>query len=517
MQPGNEAMYAYPAAEMVRTGEYLVPHYEHGHFLEKPPLTWWALAASYKLFGVSLSSARLPGAVAAVLTALMLGVWVRRRSGDLAGAIAAMVLLFTFKFGAFARTSPADTLLAFFVTVSVIALDWCARDEGANNLWCGAVAGVALAFSFGTKGPIGVVLPVGAVSAGLAMDRRWPVRPLARVASATLLFLALVAPWHWAMSERLGATFWKSFYWTHQVLRGSTRAFCAHIRPPTYYLGIFVAATFPWFAFLPASWKTRRNAAPYGWLLFGVLFFSCLTLKREVYLMPLFPALAAIVGEHLGSNVPRPSTRWIWRGAALLAACLFLLTVRAAPTLTQLAGATPAFIFEAAFELLVMAFLVAGSSSDSEVSTSIACLGLAVVFAAFLILEARLGRWDPMAKWGHRVRGHCGSGCAGVRLGVTYTSLDFYSGFEWHDSGSVEGVSRLIPETGWVIADSTHEADLRKHGSVQVIDRQLFLDENWGKILLRPGRVSTKWLSLMTFEPSERSLKQTSLNLGNSE
>ncbi|MCA1582273.1 MAG: glycosyltransferase family 39 protein [Acidobacteria bacterium] len=500
MQPGNEAMYAYPALEMLRTGDFLVPQYEHGAFLEKPPITWWVLAASYRLFGESLWAERIPGALAALLTAAILGLWVRRRSGDAAGAITALVLLFSFKFATFARTSPADTLLTLFVTSSVILLDRCARSDTANDVGSGLAAGFALALSFGVKGPIGVILPVGAVLTGLAIDRTRPMRPLARGTPALLIFVFLLAPWHWAMTVRFGAAFWESFYWKHQVLRGSTRAFCARIRPPTYYIGILGAATFPWFSFLPEAWKSRKRAAAYGWLLFGFLFLSCLALKREVYLMPVLPALAAIVGEHLGSQgASRSSTRWIWKGAAIVAGCLFLLSLRAGPALARLAGETPALVFEAAFAAVAAAFLIAGASSDRARSAGVASLGLAVVFGAFLLLESRLGRWDPMPRWGHFVRGRCGAGCAGFRIAVTYTSLDFYSRFEWHDSKTIQDVPRVLSR-GWVIADSSDETALGRLGSVRVVDRQPVLDENWARILLRPDTVTARSLSLMTFD-----------------
>ena len=82
LQRGNEPMYAAPPIWMLETGDYLVPHYEGGPFLQKPPLTWWILAASYKLLGVSVFAARLPSAIAALATVLLVGRWVKRRSGE---------------------------------------------------------------------------------------------------------------------------------------------------------------------------------------------------------------------------------------------------------------------------------------------------------------------------------------------------------------------------------------------------------------------------------------------------
>ena len=89
LQRGNEPMYAAPAIWMLETGGYLVPQYEGGPFLQEPPLTWWILAANYKLLGVSVFAARLPSALAALATTLLVGLWVKRRSGEKAGWLSA--------------------------------------------------------------------------------------------------------------------------------------------------------------------------------------------------------------------------------------------------------------------------------------------------------------------------------------------------------------------------------------------------------------------------------------------
>ena len=80
LQRGNEAMYASPPALMLENGDYLVPLYRGQHFLDKPILPFWVVAASYKLLGVSVFAERLPTAVAGLATALLLGLWIGRRA-----------------------------------------------------------------------------------------------------------------------------------------------------------------------------------------------------------------------------------------------------------------------------------------------------------------------------------------------------------------------------------------------------------------------------------------------------
>src|SRR5215470_1056073 len=76
MQTGNESMYTYPAIHMIESGDYLIPQFENGNFLEKPPLAWWLVAGSYKVLGVSVASGRVPGAIVSLATILAVYLWV---------------------------------------------------------------------------------------------------------------------------------------------------------------------------------------------------------------------------------------------------------------------------------------------------------------------------------------------------------------------------------------------------------------------------------------------------------
>ena len=60
----NEAFYAETPREMLESGDYLAPRFNHQLRPQKPPLTYWLVLASYNLFGVSEFAVRLPGALA---------------------------------------------------------------------------------------------------------------------------------------------------------------------------------------------------------------------------------------------------------------------------------------------------------------------------------------------------------------------------------------------------------------------------------------------------------------------
>jgi 4-amino-4-deoxy-L-arabinose transferase-like glycosyltransferase len=488
IQTGNEAMYTYPAMRMLETGDYLVPVYEHGPFLEKPPLTWWIIAASYRLFGVSIFAARLPGALAALATVGLIAAWARRRSGPEAALVAALALLYSFKFGAFVREAAADAFLALAVTAAMMALDRAARDEAASDTRLGALSGAALALGFYFKGLIGAVLPIGGVAVGLLLDRKRPVRAVRRSAAATAVFLALLAPWHWAMTERLGVTFWKSFYWDNQFLRGSTFLYTHHHRSPIYYIGVLALAAFPWIVFLPAAFGRRRgSSAPLGWFAFGFLFLSALAMKREVYIMPLLPAVALLVGECIASR-PR-SWRLAWGSAAGALAVAVVLWLRMLGPLPPLVGRDAAVWLGIGLLLLLAATVFAAFWRDRIAGAVAVAMGCALLFLGILTVEARLSRFDPIPTWGKRAYRECRD-CRGYIVQLNFTSLSQYCDFEWRDVASAGSVSlggRNRPAL--VILRSSEEASLaRLPVPVDILDRRPWIESSWVRLGLEPRR-----------------------------
>ena len=57
-----EARYALVAREMLESGDWIQPRLNHVRFYEKPPLTFWGVATSYRLFGFTEFASRLPSA-----------------------------------------------------------------------------------------------------------------------------------------------------------------------------------------------------------------------------------------------------------------------------------------------------------------------------------------------------------------------------------------------------------------------------------------------------------------------
>src|SRR5204863_4633487 len=64
----TEGQYAGAAREMIDSQQWLLPTNDGVPRLQKPPLLYWLIIVSYKIFGVNAAAARLPIALATVAT-----------------------------------------------------------------------------------------------------------------------------------------------------------------------------------------------------------------------------------------------------------------------------------------------------------------------------------------------------------------------------------------------------------------------------------------------------------------
>lgn len=506
LQRGNEAMYASPPALMLRNGDWLVPLYRGEHFLDKPILPIWVVAASYRILGVSVFAERLPAALAGLATCLLLGLWVGRRSGERAGALAALILAFSFLFVFTGMTFVADAFLTLAILAAAIVLDRACREEGSDLAW-GAASGAVLALAFYFKGLVGIVLPCGAVAATLLIDRRRPHRVFTRGAWALSVLLLLLAPYHWAMHRRLGREFWDVFYWRNQFLRGASRMYMRPHRGALYYVGVLAWGLFPWFLLVPVSILRRRpSSLPLGSLAFGLAFWSPLVMKREVYAVTLLPAAAALVAEGLSAAPGRArliGRRILWALAAAGAAAVCVFWLRASPFLVRAAG--PAVVWEvgAALGALAACLVACAAAPRSARAALLAALACGAVCLGARLADERFGRFDPLPEWGERARAECAAGCDAFVFGEDVTSLEFYSGFDW---APIIDPGREIPammkhRTALVLMRTSMEAALAELPyRWEVLDRCATYGSYSIDQLMGPRKGSAVMLSLVRIE-----------------
>jgi 4-amino-4-deoxy-L-arabinose transferase-like glycosyltransferase len=354
-----DAAQAQIARTMLATGDWVTPRLNGIAYLEKPPLKYWLIALSFWIFGVSDWAARLPiglGAVGLCWMTFRMGVWA---FGIRAGFYAGLVLATSIGLFLFTRVLIADVLLTLSIAVAMWsflrALD---PDEHHPRRWAMLLA-VGLASGFLFKGFIGLVFPLAAMGLYTVCTGQWRQRDFwQRLPPLTLglVVLGLASPWFIAATVANPPWFdvsmtsepgkYRGFFWffvfNEHVLRFLGRRYPRDYNtvPRLWFWCSHLIWFFPWSMFLPGVARLRLTLQPADragrmtllavlWIGFVMVFFS-LSTTQEYYSLPIYPAVAVLLGAALTYDgrfqlVARRLTSGIAALAALAASTLIVL------------------------------------------------------------------------------------------------------------------------------------------------------------------------------------------------
>jgi len=302
----DEARYAQIAIEMVESGDWIVPTLRGEPYLDKPPLLYWLTSVAYLQFGPSPWSARLPGAVAGLLTVLATYLLGRRLVGDRAAWTAGLVLLLSTGFVLAARFLIMDGLLTLFTTVGLLAVANGFRVQRHAKWWI--MAGVAAGLGVLVKGPVALVICVPPIVAVSWLANRDGLRRRDWIAFL-LPCLLIAVPWFClAMSRQ--TEFAGHFFWRHHIVRFWS-AF-NHQEPWWFYVPVIALGLFPGSLLLPtlgtylfgsiARHRSDRTEE-LGFLVVSgvwiVFFFSLSGCKLPTYVLPALPMFCLAIGKML--------------------------------------------------------------------------------------------------------------------------------------------------------------------------------------------------------------------------
>ena len=314
----DESRYAEVSRGMLERGDWVTPQLRGKPWLHKPPLFYWAAAASMWVLGETEAAARLPSAGAALGTCLFIGFLGARLFGSASGIRSAVVLASSLGMVLYGRAAIMDSLLTFTLTLGLGAYLLYATARPAH-IWL-AVAYASFGAAVLAKGPVGIVLPLLIIFLfELASHRRVLPKPRSLLTSAAS-FLAVVAPWHIAILNAQGWEYVESFLFQHNLDRFLTTIH-RHPGPFYYYLPILVVALVPWTAFIPrAVWSAFRNRDPRRvflllWIGVPLVFFSLASSKLPGYILPILPPLSLLAGTFWTdeSRTEELGARWLGR------------------------------------------------------------------------------------------------------------------------------------------------------------------------------------------------------------
>lgn len=320
----DEPVYAETAREMLQTGDFLSPRIFGAYWYDKPPMYYWLVALSQALFGFNEFAARFPAALMACLTSVMVYVSTTKLFNERAGFWSAAILTSCVQFFYLGKAAVTDTTLLFFMTGAVLSF-------AHKRYW---LMYVCMALATVTKGPIGIVFPGAIIFIYLVVVGQ--LREILRmhVIRGLLLYFLIASPWYYAMYTVHGMEFINTFLGFHNLTRFTTPE---HANRVTfwYYFPVVILGMFPWTGLLLQSIKAsisdsriddmRQLLLFHVWWGFVFIFFTVCQTKLVSYILPMFPALAVVVGWNISRMLAKMRHNTTFYSWMLGSGLMFLL------------------------------------------------------------------------------------------------------------------------------------------------------------------------------------------------
>ena len=337
----DEPRYAQVAREMLARHDLITPTLGGLPWFEKPPLLYWMMMASYRVFGVSEFSARLGPAVCGLLTALFVywiaasasspivreaSVQIEQQPRNELSRYSALAFLSSLGVIAFARAASFDIVITMTLTGAFACFfGWqvsyrtrSGSDGITANPSPARITPLLPAFYFFiglsllAKGLVGIVIPFGVIACYFLLRREWPQRKFVlSLFWGMPLALAVAGVWYGPMLARHGWTFVDQFIIQHHFARFATNKY-HHPAPFYFYLPVLALLALPWTGQLLAAFNSARRwnwrgDAPLdhlrvfalAWVVMPVVFFSLSGSKLTAYILPVMPAVALLSGDRM--------------------------------------------------------------------------------------------------------------------------------------------------------------------------------------------------------------------------
>jgi 4-amino-4-deoxy-L-arabinose transferase-like glycosyltransferase len=313
----GEPREALVAQAMVVTGNWISPPAYDGAVPSKPPFSHWLIAlASLPTGTVNEATARLPSALAFVLFSAAFFRFVARRTNNAVAFTSGVILLSCSEWFRAASTCRVDTILATSMAGSLLAFfAWWERGYRGIPI----IAILLTVCSALTKGPVGIVLPLGIFSFFCWLKAGFRARALLpitlRAVGVALPVVAIVSSWYVMGYLQRGDEFITKIWYENFERFTSSMQDEPHKHSALYLFGMLGLGVLPWticvcvtairhrartrpsLDAVAAWWRQLPELYQFSWLAtVSIVFFFCIpSSKRSVYLLPAYPFVALLI------------------------------------------------------------------------------------------------------------------------------------------------------------------------------------------------------------------------------
>ncbi|UCB57080.1 MAG: glycosyltransferase family 39 protein [Candidatus Omnitrophota bacterium] len=301
----DEGRYAEISREMLESGDWLTPRLNYIKHLDKPPITYWLIGSSFRLFGQNEFAGHLPLVILAFAGVLAVYSLAKETQGARTAFLSAIILISTLGYPALARVLSTDIILSSFCLFSYL---FFVRKKY-------FLFYLSLALGFMTKGPIILLLVLLPIFIFLIYTKQTYIFKEMRLVSGAVIFAVVGLPWFiYQILIHKGL----SYNWLMQqtVSRIATRG----EEPFYFFVPVLIGLFFPWIFFLSPALKRylsfKRTSFDkektwtlllFLWFLVPFIFFSCIGKKLVPYILPLLAPLAVITGRLWDETMDNPA------------------------------------------------------------------------------------------------------------------------------------------------------------------------------------------------------------------
>jgi len=304
----DAVQYASISREMLESGEFLQVKHRHADYLDKPPLLFWVTALSFKLFGISNFTFRLPS-----FLFLLLGIYSTFRLGKMyydrrTGQLAALILYSCQAYFLFSHDVRTDTILANVLIFGLWQLAVFLRDRTLLSIILGAL-GVGLAIL--EKGPIGLMVAIWALGSEIAYQRNWKALIRWEWLLGFVVLCVVLAPMSYGLYKQFGWHGLEFFYWTQSFGRITGQSEWHDNSTIFFFVHTFLWAFLPWIFFAiyglgrsiidlvksKLSGDRPKEVLTLGGFVITFLALSLSNYKLPHYIFVVFPLIAIITAR----------------------------------------------------------------------------------------------------------------------------------------------------------------------------------------------------------------------------